>query len=195
MGDSKEAIYQKGSNRRRRSSAGKGSKNFKRHRFHKRWKDPAVEPHYVNSSDLKTLQYLTSKLLDQLTSLQSKPAGKFADYHSIFYSLFWLAHEQNLVVFKKEEHVVGAVAFTVDTPWYTRYTCLEEVFVLDIDPSFYGFGRVALKFLKKTAKAYGCSLLETGASMTDEPEMLRNLYEKKGKCTFSYPSFVWVLPN
>lgn len=154
-----------------------------------------MDPYYVNSSDLDTLKYLAAKLLDQMRSLQSKPARKLADYHSIFYTLFWLAHSHNLVIFRKGEHTVGALAYTIDTPWYTRYTCLEEVFVLELDPSFYGFGRVALKFFKETAKAYGCSLLETGASMTDKPEMLRNLYERKGKCSFSYPSFVWVMPN
>lgn len=154
-----------------------------------------MEPYYVESSDLKTIRYLTSKLLDQMRSLQSKPAGKLADFHSIYYSLFWLASEGGLVVFKEKEHIVGFVGFQLETPWYTRYTCLSEFFVLQIDPNFYGFGRVAMQFFKRYARSYGCKLLETGASMTDKPEMLRNLYERKGKCSFSYPSFVWVMPN
>lgn len=155
-----------------------------------------MEPQFVESVDTKTVAFLASKLLEQMRSIQSKKdVGKLAEYRSIFYSLCDLARDENLVVFKDGDHIIGALAYTIEQPWYTRATCLDEVFVLQTDPNFYGFGRVALDFLKMLAKTYGCSLMETGASMTDTPEMLRNLYLKKGKCDFEYPNFVWVLPN
>lgn len=150
----------------------------------------------VDSNDDKTLTYITSKIYDQLRALNSKPAGKYADYGSIYYNLYWLAEAKHLILFKdKEGRNVGVLAFNVVTPWYTRYTCLDEIFVLALDPAFHGFGRIALRCMKKKAKALGCTLMETGASMTDKPELLENLYKRHGKCTFSYPCFVWVLPN
>lgn len=131
-----------------------------------------------------------------MRSLTSKPAWKMADYHSIYYSLYWLADAGHLVLFKDaNDSFIGVLAYDVASPWYTKYTCFEEIFVLSLDPSFHGFGRIALKWMKKKAKEIGCALLETGASMTDKPELLENLYKRHGKCTFSYPNFVWVLPN
>lgn len=153
---------------------------------------------FVGDDDLEVQRYVASKLYDQLRNLKSKPECRYiADYHSIFYSVYWLAHNNNLVVFKKKdtESIVGVLAFSIDSPWYTRYTCLNEIFVLQTDPSYHGFGRKALEFFKETAKENGCVLIETGASMTDESKILENLYKRHGKCTFSYPNFVWVLAN
>lgn len=150
----------------------------------------------VDANDDKTLTYITSKIYDQMRALNSKPAGKYADYGSIYYNLYWLAEAKHLILFKdKKGRNVGVLAFDVVTPWYTRYTCLDEIFVLALDPTFHGFGRTALRYMKKKAKALGCTLMETGASMTDKPELLENLYKRHGKCDFSYPNFVWVLPN
>lgn len=150
----------------------------------------------VDANDDKTLNYIASKVFNQIRSLKSKPGSTFADLESIYYTLYWLAEAHHLILFKTPEgHNVGVLAFDIVTPWYTRYTCLTEVFVLALDPAFHGFGRVAMKYMKRRAKALGCSLMETGASMTDDPKMLENLYKRHGKCTFSYPNFVWVLPN
>lgn len=150
-----------------------------------------VDPH-----DDKTLDYITSKVYYEIRKLRSKPGKTFADFGSISYSLYWVADAQHLILFKDSKgHNVGVLAFDVVTPWYTKRTCFEELFVLGLDPAFHGFGRVALDYMLKKAKGLGCSLLETGASMTDNPKMIENLYKRHGHCAFSYPNFAWVFPN
>lgn len=152
-------------------------------------------PYKVEITDEKMLNYLASKLYDQMRNLKTKPAKHLINYRSIYLSLYWAANDHTLVVFKVDDHIIGTLAYTIVTPWYSKHSCLEEMFVLCLEPSYYGFGRVALKFLKRAAKAYGCALMETGAAMTDQPTLLENLYTKVGKSNFSYPNFVWVLPQ
>lgn len=200
MGNRREDLHKKGSNKRGCFAASKSRSYFKGRRLSewKGWRVDPLVPIEVDANNDKLLTYIASKIYDQLRSLNSKPAGKFADYTSIYYNLYWLAEAKHLILFRerdKEGRNVGVLAFDVVTPWYTRYTCLDEIFVLALDPTFHGFGRTALKYMKKRAKALGCTLMETGASMTDKPKLLENLYKRHGKCTFSYPNFVWVLPN
>lgn len=150
----------------------------------------------VDQNDDDTLRYIASKVYNEIRSLHSKPGKKFAEYGSIYYSLYWIAEARHLILFKDTNgHKVGVLAFAIVTPWYTRRTCFEELFVLGLDPAFHGFGRVAVKYMMKRAKDLGCSLMETGASMTDNPKMIENLYKRHGHCAFSYPNFVWCFPN
>lgn len=153
-------------------------------------------PIEVEPNDDNTLRYIASKVFDQIRSLHSKPGKAFANLGAIYYTLYCLADAKHLILFMDSKgRNVGVLAFDIVTPWYTRFTCFSEIFVLGLDPSFHGFGRVALQYMKKKSKALGCSLMETGASMTDDPKMIENLYNRHGKCTFSYPCFAWVLPN
>lgn len=150
----------------------------------------------VNPNDDKTLNYIASKVYNEIRSLKSKPGKNFADFGSIYYSLYWIAEAGNLILFEDVQgRKVGVLAFEIVTPWYTRSTCLDEIFVLGLDPSFYGFGRVAMNYMKKEAKDLGCSLMQTGASMTDNHKMIENLYKRHGHCAFSYPCFTWVFSN
>lgn len=160
------------------------------------WEANSLEPTPVDPNDDDTLNYIASKVYNEIRKLKYKPGKTFADFGSIYYSLYWIAEAGNLILFKDVQgRKVGVLAFEIVTPWYTRFTCLDEIFVLGLDPSFYGFGREALDFMKKTAKAIGCALMQTGASMTDNPKMIENLYKRHGHCAFSYPSFAWVFPN
>lgn len=160
------------------------------------WKADPLESIAVESTDDHTLGYLASKLFTQIRSLKSKPGKSFANMEAIYKTLYWLADAKHLILFKDTNgRNVGVLAFDIVTPWYSTKTCLDEVFVLALDPSFHGFGRVAMEYLKSKAKACGCALMVTGASMTDDPKMVENLYKRHGKCSFSYPCFAWVLPN
>lgn len=160
------------------------------------WKANSLVSIEVDPNDDKTLNYIASKVYNEIRSLNSKPGKKVADLGAIYYSLYWLAEAKHLILFRDTKgHNVGVLAFDIVTPWYTRYTCFSELFVLCLDPAFHGFGRVALRYMKKRAKGLGCALMETGASMTDEPKMIENLYKRHGKCDFTYPCFAWVLPN
>lgn len=150
----------------------------------------------VDPNDERTFNYIVSKVYSEIRHLKSKPGKTFADFGSIYYSLYWIAEAKHLILFKDSRgHNVGVLAFDIVTPWYTRRTCFEELFVLGLDPAFHGFGRVAVKYMLKKAKDLGCSLMETGASMTDNPKMIENLYKRHGHCAFSYPCFAWVFPN
>ena len=160
------------------------------------WKANSLVSVEVDSNDDETMRYIASKVYNEIRSLHSKPGKSFAEFGAIYYSLYWIADARHLILFKDSKgRNVGVLAYDIVTPWYTRRTCFEELFVLGLDPAFHGFGRVALKYMKKRANDLGCSLMETGASMTDKPKMIENLYKRHGKCTFSYPNFVWVLPN
>ena len=195
MAHGRKDFSKKGSNKRGRIAASKGRSHFKRHRVAGGKANSLVSVE-VDVNDDNLIRYLSSKVYDEIRHLKSKPGAKFADWESIYYTLYWLADANHLILFKTTEgHNVGVLAFGVVTPWYTRFTCFEELFVLGLDPSFYGFGRVALKYMKKRAKGLGCALMETGSSMTDTPKMIENLYKRHGKCDFTYPCFVWVLPN
>ena len=160
------------------------------------WKANSLVSVEVDSNDDETMRYIASKIYNEIRSLHSKPGKSFAEFGAIYYSLYWIADARHLILFKDSKgRNVGVLAYDIVTPWYTRRTCFEELFVLGLDPAFHGFGRVALKYMKKIAKGIGCALMETGASMTDKPKMIENLYKRHGKCDFTYPCFVWVLPN
>ena len=160
------------------------------------WEANSLEAIEVDSWDEETIKYIASKVYNEIRKLKSKPGKTFADFESICYSLYWIADANHLILFKDSKgRNVGVLAFDVVTPWYTKRTCFDELFVLGLDPAFHGFGRVALNYMKKRAKGLGCALMETGASMTDDPKMIENLYKRHGKCTFMYPCFAWVFPN
>lgn len=160
------------------------------------WEASSLEAVEVDSWDEETIKYIASKVYNEIRKLKSKPGKTFADFEAICYSLYWIADANHLILFKDSKgHNVGVLAFDVVTPWYTKRTCFDELFVLGLDPAFHGFGRVALNYMMKKAKGLGCSLMATGASMTDNPKMIENLYKRHGKCNFTYPCFGWVFPN
>lgn len=194
MGDGGENISKKGADERGCFTASKSCSHFKRHRV-QRWKDTSLVSIEVDPNDDKTLKYIASKVFEQMRSLHSKPGKTYAHLGSIYDNLYLLAKANHLILFRNTRgRNIGVLAFDIGIPWYTHYTCFSEVFVLGLDPSFYGFGRVALQYMKKKAKDLGCSLMETGASMTDDPKMIENLYKRHGKCNFMYSCFVWTLP-
>ena len=198
MAYSRKDFSKKGSNKRGCIAASKGRSHSKRHRLSdwKGWKGETLDSIEVDPNDDETLRYIASKVYNEIRSLHSKPGNSFAEFGAIFYSLYWIAEARHLILFKDSKgRNVGVLAYDVVTPWYTRRTCFEELFVLGLDPTFHGFGRVAMYYMMQKAKEIGCSLMETGASMTDNTKMIENLYKRHGKCTFSYPNFVWVLPN
>ena len=198
MAYSRKDFSKKGSNKRGRIAASKGRSYSKGHRLSDwKWgKGETLDSIEVDPNDDETLRYIASKVYNEIRSLHSKPGNSFAEFGAIFYSLYWIAEARHLILFKDSKgRNVGVLAYDVVTPWYTRRTCFEELFVLGLDPTFHGFGRVAMYYMMQKAKEIGCSLMETGASMTDNTKMIENLYKRHGKCTFSYPNFVWVLPN
>ena len=198
MAYSRKDFSKKGSNKRGCIAASKGRSHSKRHRLSDwKWgKGETLDSIEVDPNDDETLRYISSKVYNEIRSLHSKPGNSFAEFGAIFYSLYWIAEARHLILFKDSKgRNVGVLAYDVVTPWYTRRTCFEELFVLGLDPTFHGFGRVAMYYMRQKAKELGCSLMETGASMTDKPKMIENLYKRHGKCTFSYKNFVWVLPN
>ena len=198
MAYSRKDFSKKGSNKRGCIAASKGRSYSKEHRLSDwKWgKGETLDSIEVDPNDDDTLRYIASKVYNEIRSLHSKPGNSFAEFGAIFYSLYWIAEARHLILFKDSKgRNVGVLAYDVVTPWYTRRTCFEELFVLGLDPAFHGFGRVAMYYMRQKAKELGCSLMETGASMTDNPKMLENLYKRHGKCTFSYSNFVWVLPN
>lgn len=160
------------------------------------WEADSLVAIEVDQNDERTFNYIVSKVYSEIRHLKSKPGKTLADFGSIYYSLYWVAEAKHLILFKDSRgHNVGVLAFDIVTPWYTRRTCFEELFVLGLDPAFHGFGRVAMDYMLKRAKGLGCSIMETGASMTDNPKMIENLYKRHGKCTFMYPCFAWIFPN
>ena len=195
MAHGRKNISKKGSDKRGRFAASKGRSYSQRHRV-AGWEASSLEAVEVDSWDEETIKYIASKVYNEIRKLKSKPGKTFADFEAICYSLYWIADANHLILFRDSKgRNVGVLAYDVVTPWYTKRTCFEELFVLGLDPAFHGFGRVALDYMMKKAKGLGCSIMETGASMTDNPKMIENLYKRHGHCAFSYPCFAWVFPN
>lgn len=155
---------------------------------------PNLVPLRVLKEDM-LIDSLASRLYIEMTTLKTKPLMRtVVDVVHIKRSLEELCELGGLYRFvdKDTGKVHGYLGYIIEEPWYSNKTCLSELFVLQTYG--YGFGRVAVNFLKEQAKKFGCGLMETGASMTDSPEEVKNLYVKKGKCNFTYTSFVWNLP-
>lgn len=198
MAHRRKNISQEGSDKRGCIAASEGRSHSKRHRLSDwKWgKGETLDSIEVDPHDEKTFNYIVSRVYSEIRKLKSKPGKVFANFEAIYYSLYLVAEAKHLILFKDSKgHNVGVLAFDIVTPWYTKYTCFSELFVLGLDPAFHGFGRVAMYYMRQKAKELGCSLMETGASMTDNPKMIENLYKRHGKCTFMYPCFAWVLPN
>lgn len=155
--------------------------------------DTEVAWEQVSFEDTSLINTISSHVYK--TIRERKHGKAYASFKSINNAVLLMSYAESLWICKRKSDgaFIGVVAFEIDRPWWSDKTCLEEIFVIQINPSFYGFGRLALNFMKTKAKAYGCALMETGASMTDKPELLESLYHKKGKCTFTYPNFVWLM--
>lgn len=143
--------------------------------------------------DGRVIIQIASRLFDLIRT--RKFGAGATSFYAVKESVAAMAYGEQLWVCKSKDtnHILGAVAFSVVKPWWSNKTCLDELFVLRLDESCFGFGRMACDFMKKKAKAYGCSFMETGVSITDNPGAMRNTYERYGECSFSYPNFVWLL--
>lgn len=89
-------------------------------------------------------------------------------------------------------HIVGVLMYDIAKPWWSDCYCLKEMFILTVDPTFKGFGRIALQRLEELAEEHGCSMIETGSAFCLEPKLITNLYMKKGNYNFTYPNFVRI---
>ena len=109
------------------------------------------------------------------------------DKDRIFMSISTLNHHGQIAYFYHEDKLIGAVAFTIqrDALWWCRADIVEELFVLAMDDTFHGFGRVAAQFLKDMCAANACDLVLTGTALGSN-----NSYRKVGGYSFEYPSFV-----
>ena len=193
MAHGRKNISKKGSDKRGRFAASKGRSYSQRHRV-AGWEASSLEAVEVDSWDEETIKYIASKVYNEIRKLKSKPGKTFADFEAICYSLYWIADANHLILFRDSKgRNVGVLAYDVVTPWYTKHTCFEELFVLGLDPAFHGFGRVAAKWMEETAKLNHIPLLETAAALPEDPQLAKNLYMKKQGFTLEYPSFVKIL--
>lgn len=145
--------------------------------------------------DTEVIRRIASRIYDVI---RNRKYGKaFADFTKIREAVELMADNDELVVFKAKgtNRLIGALSFTIDEPWYSSKPCFDETFVIQIDPSFLGFGEIACEFMKAYAKSRGCACMSTAVSMTDKPAALLNTYMRKGKCTFAYPNCIWVFPS
>lgn len=122
------------------------------------------------------------------------PFSKYAHYPTMKANIKQMVEDEELVVFetKKDKKAVGVISAKFERPWFVNGTCLCESFVLCLDPSFYGFGRVAGNWLKKAAKIGGASFVYVGSDISDNPKIIENIAVKKMGCrpvgkTFVYP--------
>lgn len=152
-----------------------------------------MTPRCLTHDESDLVRVVASAFYTKLKEAKTKPGAAYADFETIYESLMDMSYNGCLWVFETNAgHVVGSVAISVCQPWYTKKTCLEEVFVLQLDPQFHGFGRVALKFLKNKAREYGCGLLVTGDALSDDQRMIENLYQRHGHCNFTYKNYIWT---
>lgn len=117
----------------------------------------------------------------------------FASYSRILYVLKSANDCGYLDVFVAGDRIVGFILYDVSIPWWTDEPCLTEMAIFTVDPSFVGFGRIAVERLKEIASIYNCSFIHTASAICIDHKPIENLYMKKGKYHFTYPCFVYVL--
>lgn len=141
------------------------------------------------------LDKITEAVVKQMKGLQKNPLTKFVNAQAVHDAIFGAFCEGDLAIFfdKEKDVPVGIVWSQITEPWWTNKKCITEVLVLTLDSSVHGFGRIAVNYLESKAKAVGAAMIETAASMTDEPNALRNLYMKHASFSFSYPAFVKII--
>lgn len=124
---------------------------------------------------------------------QNKKLGVFYSEKSAEEAMKTMAVMRCLAAFMWRGCVVGYVGYTIENPWWMTEEVFKELFVLCVDSTFHGFGRVAAKWMEETAKLNHIHIIETAAALPEDPQMVRNLYMKKQRFTLEYPAFVKVL--
>lgn len=152
-----------------------------------------VEVRKVEAIDTDVIFDISIKFFKTLCATKTKPGWEYANSDRIISFIQSMSYLGNVYVIVSDNKYVGAFAYDIVVPWYTTESCLEEVFVLKLDNEYSGIGEVALDYFKRIAEENDCGLITTADALSDDKALLRNLYERKGKCDFTYDNFVWVL--
>lgn len=152
-----------------------------------------VEVRTVHLQEDRLIIKIAIKFFETLVNAKTKPGWKYADFDTILNNIKSLSSFGSLQVIVKDNKYVGAFAWDIISPWYSTFLCLQEIFVLKLDDEYSGIGEVALDYFKRISEENDCGLITTADALSDDKALLRNLYERKGKCDFTYDNFVWVL--
>lgn len=90
---------------------------------------------------------------------------------------------------------IGAIGFHKASLWWGKEgsNVLSEEFVVSLNDSYVGFGRIAVRRLEELAVKHDCSLIMSGNLLGNTPKQTENLYMNKAKFDFSYKHFIKVL--
>lgn len=101
----------------------------------------------------------------------------------------------NVYVSVKTGKPVGAVGFSVVPVWWSKGNkpLLVEEFVISLDNSIQGFGRLAVKRLEYIASLFDCQLIMSGNLLGTTQKQTENLYMKKSGFQLNYQHFVKVV--
>jgi hypothetical protein len=90
---------------------------------------------------------------------------------------------------------VGAIGFSKVPLWWAKDGAhiLVEEFVISLDDSYVGFGRIAVRRLEELARLHDCFAIMSGNLLGVVPKQIENLYMKKANFNFHYKNFIKVL--
>lgn len=146
-----------------------------------------------NFSILKEDELL--KIKERLLYLRAKEGSELmmlADADVAVKNLAYFSYKNNVAKFYKNDEFIGIVAFDVSTHWWTDKKVLCELLVLCLSDSFKGFGRIAVDKLEALAKEHNAEIICSGCMFQKEPQIVTNLYLKKGY-KLSLPNYVKFL--
>lgn len=86
----------------------------------------------------------------------------------------------------KKTGIAGVVFFSIGTEWYSKEPMLYDRLIIGID--MIGFGRIAVKILKKLMEP--CVCLFDGACLAENPVMIRRGIKKHFKNARELPTYV-----
>lgn len=123
------------------------------------------------------------KIRERLLTLRDKEGSLLmqkADADVATKSLVHMSYMNRVVIFYEGEEFIGIVAFDVGSVWWANLIVLEEQLVLCVSDTFKGFGRIAVDKLKELSNEYKTHLIVSGSIFQDNPNIIANLYKKKG---------------
>lgn len=122
------------------------------------------------------------KIKDTLRKIQEDPDNtlmhKYADLEEAMFNLEGMYRNGQVQSFYLGADLVGILVFDVVKYWWSPRRFLYETMVLNVDTSFRGFGRIAVRQLEKLAQKYSCAAICSGCMVDRNVPVVRNLYKK-----------------
>jgi hypothetical protein len=151
----------------------------------------------INDLSCNHLNKIARAINRQMQLMQSfnHPFKDLVDLNSPWDLMMLLDENEGLEVFLDSSgEPIGAIGFSKMPLWWAKEgsSVLMEEFVVSLNDSYVGFGRIAVRRLEELAKIHDCALIMSGNLLGTSPKQTENLYMKKAHFDFKYSHFLKV---